>query len=490
MDNGVQLDDDDQMRSLVGLAVGVTFLAWTGCTKPNPRSCADGLCTDPAFPFCDTDGALQGEPEACIAVSCTPSDFVACRNDRAVTCNQAGNDYDVTECPRGCDVVAAGCKSCADSTHCSNPSPVCDSSSFECRVCRIDDECESLVCDVDTGRCLATSEVIYASPAGINTGACSRDVPCSASRAVAVAAATQIKSVVRLLPGDYLDNVRVSTGTIVIVGSGARIDAQNPGGVFTVLRGANVTIRGLLIDLSHGPLFCGGGAVTTDPGGTLTLRDLTVESRSNYIVDMLDCTAIARRVKFTGGGRSFILRDRSSFDGDRVHFHTGNYPLLMGMDTSLTIKNSVFDNVIMVLDPQDTGGTTSRVLFAFNTFYASSSSIAFYRQPTTNALSATVENNVVVSASPNATSAITCPAPDCIVRHNVVFPQATALPATNIVMDPKMVNPAMGDYRLRADSPARDIAMPSGLGATDHDFSGVARPQGSAPDVGAFELVP
>src|SRR5688572_30210917 len=116
MDNSFWLDEDDHMRMSLGLVVGLALWAVTGCTKPNPRSCADGLCTDPAFPFCDIDGALQGEPEACIAVSCTAQEFVACRDDLAITCNPSGNDYDVIQCPRGCDVVANGCKTCADST--------------------------------------------------------------------------------------------------------------------------------------------------------------------------------------------------------------------------------------------------------------------------------------------------------------------------------------------------------------------------------------
>jgi len=210
------------MRLSLGLVVGVALLTTIGCTKPNPRSCADGLCTDPAFPFCDTNGSLQGEPEACIAVACTRLDFVACSEDQALTCNEAGNDYDVIECPRGCDVVANGCKSCGDSTQCANPAPICDSSNFECRVCRVDDECESSVCDVDTGRCLATSEVIYASPTGIGTGSCARAAPCSAGRAIMVAASSPASTTVRLLPGDYLDNIIVSTGSIVIVGTGTR----------------------------------------------------------------------------------------------------------------------------------------------------------------------------------------------------------------------------------------------------------------------------
>ena len=62
--------------TLASLSFGA-FLC--GCTAPNPRSCIDGSCTDPAFPYCDADGSLAGEPKTCIAVACTPGEFVACQ---------------------------------------------------------------------------------------------------------------------------------------------------------------------------------------------------------------------------------------------------------------------------------------------------------------------------------------------------------------------------------------------------------------------------
>ncbi len=44
-----------------------------------------------------------------------------------------------------------------------------------------------------------------------------------------------------------------------------------------------------------------------------------------------------------------------------------------------------------------------------------------------------------------------------------------------------------GDYRLRPGSPAIDAGQPGG---TDRDVLGVPRPQGAAPDIGAYEFVP
>ena len=93
--------------------VCVVALVLVGCgTKPNPASCIDNHCSDPDLPFCDVDGSIGGEPNTCIAVTCTPGEFEACRGDRALTCNTAGDNYELVECQYGCSAEANGCKAC------------------------------------------------------------------------------------------------------------------------------------------------------------------------------------------------------------------------------------------------------------------------------------------------------------------------------------------------------------------------------------------
>jgi hypothetical protein len=89
----------------------VASLVLSACTKPNPKNCGDGSCTDPAFPFCDVDGSVGGEPNTCVAVTCTADQFVACRDDLAITCNAQGNNYDEIKCDKGCDPTV-GCRVC------------------------------------------------------------------------------------------------------------------------------------------------------------------------------------------------------------------------------------------------------------------------------------------------------------------------------------------------------------------------------------------
>jgi len=96
--------DGATRRAFVCLLGSLAF-AGAACTKPNPKNCGDGSCTDPAFPFCDVDGSVGGEPNSCIAVTCMADQFVACRDDLAITCNAQ------IKCDKGCDPTV-GCRVC------------------------------------------------------------------------------------------------------------------------------------------------------------------------------------------------------------------------------------------------------------------------------------------------------------------------------------------------------------------------------------------
>lgn len=80
-------------------------------TEP-AATCGDGVCDDPAFPFCDVSGAIGGVPSSCIAQNCDASAFIACDEDRLVTCSADGDDFVFTDCDHGCNADTGACNVC------------------------------------------------------------------------------------------------------------------------------------------------------------------------------------------------------------------------------------------------------------------------------------------------------------------------------------------------------------------------------------------
>ncbi len=110
-----------------------------------------------------------------------------------------------------------------------------------------------------------------------------------------------------------------------------------------------------------------------------------------------------------------------------------------------------------------------------------------------------VWNNTVVSARGNGIGWGNDVGSDNQIRNNLVVASGGA----NIEKDSSVrvssnftadsvsaagfVDPAAGDYRLRAGSPARDAGGSLHASGVVDDFDGVSRPQGPAYDIGAFE---
>jgi hypothetical protein len=83
---------------------------------------------------------------------------------------------------------------------------------------------------------------------------------------------------------------------------------------------------------------------------------------------------------------------------------------------------------------------------------------------------------------------------DTVLQNNIVFGNTTTqiteggantTQSNNLTTDPKFVNAAAGDFGLQEGSPALDKGIT--LAAVPKDFTGKARPEGAAYDLGAFE---
>jgi hypothetical protein len=467
----------------------VLLLGVLGCTRPNPRDCADGLCSDPAFPCCDVDGALEGEAKTCVAVACTAGDFRACRGDTSIVCNATGNDYDLVACELGCDATH-GCRACVSADDCANPTPVCDDATVSCRACRADDECPSLVCE--EGSCANQAGILYAKANGSDASDCSLAQPCTMYHAQNLALAAAVPPIIRLLPGVYAVGIMVSTPTsapLRFVASGATVAAQT---AVRVSDGANVKIRGLTATGTSGTVIC-ESTVTARSTLSLTSAVVTVSDAGSTLVNIGKCdlSLFASELNIgasTGASVGIFNVDGASFAADRVHFHGANPSRIgtaLATRVSVRITNSLLENVSLQWSTNDSGPPGSLITMGFNTILMDQDSLYCVTNSGSAYRTTYYENNIVVAT--NVTTVVN--GTSCTLAHNVLLPYTDAA-GSNTVADPQFVDGPAKDYHLKPASPAIDAAVPSASVLATPDFDGVTRPQGPQPDIGAFERLP
>jgi hypothetical protein len=173
-----------------------------------------------------------------------------------------------------------------------------------------------------------------------------------------------------------------------------------------------------------------------------------------------------------------IFTDNASNSGTGGAASTAG-PLLFG-------SNLLVRNVSHASNSHGGGIDASGGQVVNNTFVASVGD-AIYASGSCN-----VANNLVLQTSGNGIDT----ASGVPLRNNCVWGStgldygAGAPPAGNISTDPRLMDLANGDNRLRADSPCRDAGSTPDAQALSNDYEGQSRVFGTAVDIGADEFAP
>lgn len=227
------------------------------------------------------------------------------------------------------------------------------------------------------------------------------------------------------------------------------------------------------------------GRICSDAqGDNVGFRDKQTSVRMVYDSNVLHTIG---RLHLSPGCVPFTTNYQNHDDGMSLHGH------------DIKIVNNVFYNFRSGWAIQSSGGATNWLIadntFAFPNPYRRGQIVLW--QDNTNF---TIANNIFYEPNGAAIELTSCSSKaNVVVRNNIstgdmIYDtdtgrnrcQGVQLSQNRVSTDPGLVDPDNGNFRLRDDSLAIDIADPSVSAIVDHD--GAPRPQGQGYDVGAFEF--
>ncbi|MBA3452088.1 MAG: hypothetical protein H0T42_03205 [Deltaproteobacteria bacterium] len=233
---------------------------------------------------------------------------------------------------------------------------------------------------------------------------------------------------------------------------------------------------------------------STGPVPSLLLRDVSITAMGNGNASLIDVgrckvQVSASDLALSSSDIAFFLTDDAVLDLDRVHLH-GNLSAhaigTFGSRNTINITNSLLVDVGFSMQPADTGPPGTRLTVASSTFVYRNSFLNLGCELTAPSYVARYENTIL--APLGAFDAVR--GTNCTFSNTLISVQTTPPPGT-FVADPQFVDPMGRNFHLKAISPAVDLAVPSIFGlASTGDLDGTPRPQGSAPDIGAYEYKP
>jgi parallel beta-helix repeat protein len=321
------------------------------------------------------------------------------------------------------------------------------------------------------------------------------------------------------------------------------VDAQNEGRALLIAGNVTPTIEGLRF--TNGNATSLGGFSSTvsvaDTGGGVYILTATATLRNNLVFSntaargggvylqgspsMLERNTVYSNIAPLVGGRggglylydSPAILNRNTVISNTAREYGGGIYVFMS-DAAALDGNVVRANAVSVYDGGGvylsySGATLTNTLIADNQSAGSGSGVGVYAA-TPRLLHSTIANNTggngrgVYLTGDGSISSTVSLINTIVASHTFGIYADGANTATltatlwsgnttdasgpgtiitgslNYYGDPAFVNPAAGDYHLRAGSAAIDHGVNAGV-ATDLD--GVARPQGSLPDLGAYE---
>jgi CSLREA domain-containing protein len=352
-------------------------------------------------------------------------------------------------------------------------------------------------------------------------GGCTLEPVCSLRDAVGAAnASPDAEDRIEIPPGNYGltsgNELTLNSGSLVTVhGAGARTTVIDGLGLGRVLKlsGPDVAIEGVTITGGlAGPEV--GAEFVGDGGGILV-----IDSKK---LSLNQATVAGNSATFNGGGISAppeemvstaVTIANSTISGNKVSggvlegmggglYTLGDVTIVNSTIAGNSVENAGLNlggGVLAGIDPANTAGTKATLLnstIAGNSVAAGGVGGGFtIDNPTAGVATAFTATNTIVAGNRAGTAASDCGTVVTVTSANNIGGDASCMfldAASKQNTNPLLA--ALGDnggptntMALTAGSPAIDAGTNTGCPATDQ--RGVARPQGTACDIGAYELL-
>lgn len=259
----------------------------------------------------------------------------------------------------------------------------------------------------------------------------------------------------------------------------------------------------------------GGMYLNTKAGNVINVSDCSFTSNSSTVAKSttagggaiwigtgnhnIDGCTFANNVVTASHGGAIVIASgtavtkisNSIFTGNTVNT-TGNHGAALMLTYSATVNNCLMygnkgSNVVYVGAGTGVVGTLNNCTVATNTNFAGSANVGIYLStPTT--INGVFTNCLFYNSTTNPiSSGGTAPTITyCGFESTVTQGYATANNCINTISSASFADAASNDYHLSSGSAARDAGTT--VTACNPDLEGMTRPQGSAYDMGAYEL--